>query len=213
MEKRQLLQMLREMGVPYPPDATEATLVEILKRENQKQWTKASKSRAVKIKKKTAPKPAQTEPAGSKPIRSRPKANPVFKRPIQRVEHKVPSPETIRKASSIALDPSREPQIPGDPAFDPSMNSGEPSPAGAAGTCDLCEQSAQASGTTLAAYAFADQVTSKNTVFLCPDCISRVRDQSDDREIRSLKRKARKRANSKLQISYGKVRNAWGYKP
>jgi hypothetical protein len=181
MEKRQLLQMLREMGVPYPPDATEATLVEILKRENQKQWTKASKSRAVKIKKKTAPKPAQTETAGSKPIRSRPKANPVFKRPIQRVEHKVPSPETIRKASSIAL--------------------------------DLCEQSAQASGTTLAAYAFADQVTSKNTVFLCPDCISRVRDQADDREIRSLKRKARKRANSKLQISYGKVRNAWGYKP
>ena len=213
MEKRQLLQMLREMGVPYPPDATEATLVEILKSENQKQWTKASKSRVVKIKKKTEPEPDKTETAGSKPIRRLPKTNPVFKRPIQRVDHKVPSLGTIRKASSKTLDPSREPQIPGDPAFDPSMNSGEPSPAGAAGTCDLCEQSAHASGTTLTAYAFADQVTSKNTVFLCPDCISKVKNQADGREIRILKRKARKRANSMLQISYGKVKNAWGYKP
>jgi hypothetical protein len=213
MEKRQLQQMLREMGVSFPPDATEATLVEILKRENQKQWTKASKSRVVKIKKKTEPKRDKTETAGSKPIRSFPKTNPVFKRPIQRVEHKLASPVMIRKEPSNALEPSREPQIPGAPAFDPSENSGEPSPAGTSGCCDLCEKSDPASDTTLTAYSFADQVTSKNTVFLCPDCISKVRDQADGREIRSLKRKARKRANSKLQISYGKVRKAWGYKP
>jgi len=200
-------------NVPYPLDATEATLVEILKRENQKQWTKASKSRAVINKKKTAPKQDKAEKAGSKPIRSLPKTNPVFKRPIQRVDHKVTSPEMIRKEPSNTFEPSREPQIPVAPTCDPAKGSEESSPAGTAGLCDLCEKSAHASGTKLIAYSFADQVTSKNTVFLCPDCISKVKDQADGREIRILKRKARKRANSRLQISYGKVRNAWGYKP
>jgi len=213
MEKRQLQQMLREMGVSIPPDATEATLVEILKRENQKQWTKASKSRVVKIKKKTEPEPDKTETAGSKPIRRLPKTNPVFKRPIQRVDHKITSRETIRKEPSSPVEPLREPQISGAPTFDPAKGAGESSPAGTAGLCDLCEKSAPASGTTLTASSFADQVTSKNTVFLCPDCISKVTNQADGREIRILKRKARKRANSKLQISYGKVKNAWGYKP
>ena len=104
MEKRQLQQMLREMGVPYPPDATEATLVEILKRENQKQWTKASKSRAVKIKKKSEPKhgrfkeQAQNRSGGlQRPIR-------LSKGPYSELTDKAASREMVPKEPSNTLD-------------------------------------------------------------------------------------------------------------
>jgi hypothetical protein len=219
MEKRQLQLMLREMGVPYPLDATEATLVEILKRENQKQWTKASKSRAVKIKKKSEPKHTEVQRTASKSIRRSSTAGSTFKRPIQRVDRKAASRELVPKEPSNTVGQPhkpatvREPQIPDALTVEPEKAPEKSIPTEAAAICDLCEKPACESGTELIAFSFADQAASRNTVFLCPDCTSRVKDHGDGKDIRVLKRKARKRANSNLHISYRKVKNAWGYKP
>jgi hypothetical protein len=219
MEKRQLQQMLREMGVPYPPDATEATLVEILKRENQKQWTKASKSRAVKIKKKSEPKHPEVQRAASKSIRRPPKVGSAFKRPIQRVGRKAASREMVLKEPSNTFGQPRrpatvrEPIIPDAMTVEPEKAPEKSIPTEAAAICDLCEKPACESGTELMAYSLADQAASRNTVFLCPNCTSRVKEHGDGKDLKVLKRKARKRANANLQISYRKVKNAWGFKP
>jgi hypothetical protein len=219
MDKRQLQQMLREMGVPYPPDATEATLVEILKGENQKQWTKASKSRAVKIKKKSEPKHTEVQRTASKSIRRPPTAGTTFKRPIQRVDRKAASREMVPKDPSNPLGQPRKPAPVGGPQIfdamtvEPEKAPEKSIPIEAAAICDLCDKPSGESGTELIAYSLADQAAYRNTVFLCPDCTSRVKAQGDGKDIRALKRKARKRANSNLQISYRKVKNAWGFKP
>jgi hypothetical protein len=202
MGKRQLQDMLREMGVPYPSDATEETLAEILKNENRKQWMKSSASRGVKIKKKNEPKPHEAQRTAPKPVRGV-KTESIFKRPIQRVGHKATSHRLIQKES----------HPPEASAPEPQKELEKLSPAEAAGICDLCEKSAHESAAKLTAYSFSDQVASRNLVALCPDCLAKVKTQGAGKDIRVLKRKARKRANANLQVSFAKVRNSWGYKP
>jgi hypothetical protein len=195
MEKKQLQAMLREMGVSYPPDATPEMLAEILKQESHKQWLKSSTARGLKIKRRRA-KPERTAvqaPRPQPPPHPQPHAPRVaspFKKPIQRVDRK-PGPRAAEG-------------VPTPPGVDKGAT------AGAAGICDLCEES----GSELVPHPMSEKPGSRHVSILCPDCLAKVRTSKvSDKDLKTLRRKARNRANSDPQVSYGKVKHSWGYKP
>jgi hypothetical protein len=203
MDKRQLQTMLREMRVSFPPEATEAELAELLKQENRRQWMKASALREVRTKKKSAPKQAAPPPADSKPVSRLPKTAPVARKGAKPDSRKLTHRGMIQKRPAAPIAPA-----PGAPkGSDPST------PPESVGACDLCAKPTRESGEKLTAYSLADQAALRNTVFLCPGCIAAVKTQNDARDIRVLKRKARRRADARLHVSYGKVKHTWGYKP
>ena len=203
MDKRQLQTMLREMRVSFPPEATEAELAELLKQENRRQWMKASALREVRTKKKTDSKQAPPSPADSKPIGRLPKTVPVAGRRTKPDGRKLTHHGMIQK----------RPAAPRAPTPDSPKGLDKSTPPESVGACDLCAKPTHESGEKLAAYSLADQAALRNTVFLCPGCIAAVKAQNDARDIRMLKRKARRRADASLQVSYGKVKHTWGYKP
>lgn len=203
MDKRQLQEMLREMKVSYPPEATEAELADMLRQENRRQWMKPSAVREVKTRKRSE-KGHSSPPAESpKPRGLRPKAGAVG------LTRTPPSGPKFTYRGMI----QKKPAAPRTPELDPEETPGLPAAAEAAGTCDRCAKTSPGPGEPISAYSFSDQPALRNTVFLCPECTKTINAQQDGRDIRLLKRKARLRADSRLQVSYGKVKHTWGYKP
>jgi hypothetical protein len=203
MDKRQLQKMLREMKVSYSQEATEEELAELIKQENRRQWTKASALREVKTRKKSEKRHAAPSAEGSKPRGLRPKPGAVVATGVVPAGLKLTHRGMIQKRAAA----------PRTPELDPQKAQGGSTPLESVGACDLCAKPARESGETLAPYSFTDQPALRNTVFLCPGCIETVKTQVDGRDIRALKRKARMRASSSLQVTYGKVKHTWGGKP
>lgn len=198
MDRRQLQEMLREMRVSFSPEATEAELAELLRQENRRQWAKASALREVKTRKKSekdhvAP---PLQPPTSRGLRPKPG----------------PTAPTGRKLTHRGMIQKR-PAAPRTPQPAARQSPGGPVLPEAAEACDLCAKSSREPGGALSAYSFSDQPALRNTVFLCPGCTEAVKAQKDGGDIRALKRKARRRADARLQVSYGKVKHTWGYKP
>jgi uncharacterized protein YlaI len=183
MEKKQLQQMLREMGVAYPADATPETLAEILKEENHRQWLKSSAARIVR-KRREGAAPSTEKPKPHPPRRPGAKPTAPARKPIQRLG-RAPDRHTAGERAAQAADAS------------------------SVTACDLCE----ASGRELSTYAISDKPGSRHRTFLCAECLSRVRRLVTDRELKILKRKARRRAEIEVRVDYGKVEHTWGYKP
>jgi hypothetical protein len=190
MEMRQIQEMLREMGVPYPPDATKETLVEILKQENHKQWLKSSASRIVKAKKrKTVTNHGEVQRPGPKRhVIAKPAS--ALRRPIQHVGASAAAGERVEKAI-------------------PTSQISQKSAPLASNVCDLCENG----GMDLVAYPISEKPGTKHIAALCPDCIAKAKGQFSEKELKVLKRKARIRSNVDPQVTYGRVKNSWGYKP
>lgn len=188
MEKKQLQQMLREMGVAYPADATPETLTEILKEENRRQWVKSSAARIVR-KRRAGAAPAAEAPKPHAPRRPGGKPAAPLRKPIQRVG-RTPDRRTAEEAPAQAPDTA-------------------PHNASSVSACDLCEST----GRELAAYPISEKPGARHTAFLCVECLGRVRRLVTDRELKVLKRKARRRAESEVRVEYGKVEHTWGYTP
>lgn len=188
MEKKQLQEMLREMGVAYPTDATRETLMEILKEENHRQWLKSSVARIVRKRRAGAAQPAET-PKPHPPRRPGGKAPAPLRKPIQRVG-RAPDRRTSGEAAA---------QVPDAAPLDaPSVTA-----------CDLCEST----GRELSTYPISEKPGTRHRAFLCAECLARVRRLVTDRQLKILKRKARRRADTEVKVDYGTVEHTWGYKP
>jgi hypothetical protein len=213
MNKRQLQQTLREMGIEYPPDATHANLMEILDRENQTQWMKSAAGRVIKISKKSGPLPPGPEKSGpkspgtakthllsAKPSRAGAGA---FRTSYPNLE-KATQPDAPQ-AGSLISEPRRSNSTP-TPIFDPTRDLEKYALKRASGVCDLCETSVGKAGQKLKAFLFTEQPgrppTVKNVAALCPGCFSRIQSEGLGSAIKLLKRKARSRINANPKISH-----------
>ncbi|MCP4686899.1 MAG: hypothetical protein GY859_02550 [Desulfobacterales bacterium] len=213
LNKQQLRQTLREMGVGYPADADEDDLREILERENDRLWLnqahgKGARPGARVIRKRRdqrAPAVENRKPGkdGDKP---REKPAPPRQKPAPRKTRNREaawgkrSRDFSRPAPDLAEPPPEREDRHGAPIFDPDRDVDGYALRRANGICDLCEtpveRDSNGKPVGLSAYYFGqhrggEARSLKTVVALCSPCLDKVRAAPRPADIKKLTRKAR----------------------
>ena len=203
------------MGVPYPADADEETLKQILERENSARWLERARrareeGRSVIRKRKSEPGPVHESP-GEEPEPYRPKSESGSDR--RRVQHKYRTASVTDRGKAIpSVEESDSPEAPPlhSPTFDPVRDVDALVLRRAAGVCELCEipESDNQRGTTTGLTpVFIDALldgmtkTLKNVAALCPDCVARLKNGLDLADAKKLRRMARRKVISNVVVS------------
>jgi hypothetical protein len=129
--------------------------------------------------------------------------------PSRHLERRVYRKDPIRKSESAEWKPAPAPGHSGD-SVPPVVQTAKEVEAYALkradGICELCDTPIKAVGGRLTACLFVDlpegkNPTTKDMAVLCPGCADRVHSQHLSRDIKILKRKARRKRISEVQIS------------
>jgi len=209
LNKKQLQETLRQMGIGYSSTASKEDLLKSLQHENQNQWMKSANSgkalRSKILRKKSeSVEPASEEPQKGQRIDTRPHRN---VSPSRQPEKRMSHPEPIRKMELSEREPELD--LPGA-ASPPSFQSARELEAyalkRAKGVCDLCETAIKETEGRLRGCFFMDppegkHPTAKEVAALCPDCFDRVQSQHLSKDMKILKRKGRRKRISEVQIS------------
>lgn len=209
--KKKLQALLRQIGIEYPPAASMEDLLKRLQNENQDYWMRLAKSGRVLRNKRMADQhtdtfsimPEETE-KGVKPNGLSSRA-PAIRQPVKRgglresarvivVEPPPPIPE---QESAESPNPPVVLTIPEIKNY--ALNR-------AKGVCDLCETDTKTTTDRLTVLFFIDPPegksrTPKEAAALCPACLERVKSQRLSKDIKVLKRKARRKRISEVQVS------------
>lgn len=209
LNKKQLQETLRQMGIAYPSTASKEDLIERLEQENRNQWMRSANSGKASVGKRVLRKKGERiEPASGEPKQGngvdphRPRDIPSDRRP----ERQVPKQALIRKMEVI--DPEPGPDLPGKtgPVIPSEKELERYALRRADGVCDLCETATQEKQARLAPCFFMSPpagkpLSAKEVVALCPECFNRVEAQHLAKDIKILKRKARRTRIGEVKIS------------
>lgn len=206
LNKKQLQETLRQMGIDYPSSASKEDLIKRLEHENQNQWMRAANAGNASARKRILRKKGgPVEPASGEAQREALTDKHPFlaPSPVRQPKKQVLKDRPVRKTESIALPPDSE--LPGETS-PPVIRSAKELEAYALkradGVCDLCETTIN----SLTACFFMDPPagkprTAKEVVALCSDCFNRVSSQHLSKDIKLLKRKARQKRIREVKIS------------
>jgi hypothetical protein len=211
LNKKQLQETLRQMGIDYPSTASKEDLIKRLEQENQNQWMRAANSGNSLAKKRVlrrkgepvGPEFGETRPEGLIDKHSSP-GKPSVLQPKKQVLNQRPT----RKMETV--EPKLEPDFPGESPSPiiPSVKELERYALKRAdGVCDLCETTINKQNVPLMACFFMDPPeegkhrTAKEVVALCSNCFNRVQSQHLAKDIKILKRKARQKRIREVKIS------------
>ena len=203
------------MGVPYPADADEETLKQILERENSARWLERARrateeGRSVIRKRRLEPAPVH-ESSGEESEPYRPKSESDSGRRQTHRKHRT-ADVTDRRNAIPSVEESDSPAAPPvhSPTFNPVRDVDALVLRRAAGVCELCEipepdnQRGTPAGLTP---VFIDPLqdgttkTLKNVAALCPDCIARLKNGLDLADAKKLRRMARRKVISNVVVS------------
>ncbi|MFH0726873.1 MAG: hypothetical protein V2B19_11080 [Pseudomonadota bacterium] len=210
LNKKQLQETLRQMGIGYPPSASKEDLLKSLQRENQNQWIRLADnggsvhSKRIVRKKSGRIEAVSVEPQQGERIDKHSQRNAP---PIPRIEKRVQRRDPIRKTEWLELKP--EPDSSGNsspPVVQSAKELKEYALKRADGICELCDTPINGAEDRLMACFFIDPSegrnrTAKEVAALCPDCVNRVQTQHLSKDIKILKRKARRKRISEVKIS------------
>jgi hypothetical protein len=210
LNKMELQETLREMGVKFTDDSSKVELEKILQKENHCRWINIAKNGAVKFKKKgrfadnqlaePAEKRLKTRPVEMR-LKSPPKKPNQFFRYNEKYAEELESVETCSQSET-----NKNLNV-----FDPSKNLEEFALARANGVCDLCQKETDHidfdGKPSLFPYIFVDPInmerkTVKNAVALCFECLKAVQENCTTNDIKILRRKARCKRIKEIQIEY-----------
>jgi hypothetical protein len=210
LNKKQLQETLRQMGIDYSPTASKEDLLKSLQLENQNQWMRLAngdrsfRSKRILRRKGGSIKPVSGEAHNGERIDTTPHRN----TPVTRQsEKRSPYPEPIRKMELAELKPELElPGAASPPSFQSAKELEDYALKRANGVCDLCEIRIKETEDRLTACFFMDppegrQRTAKEVAALCPDCFNRVQSERLPKDIKILKRKARQKRIREVKIS------------
>lgn len=210
LNKKQLQEILRQMRIDYPPTASKEDLLKSLQRENRNQWMQlASNGKSAQSKRVLRKKSGNIEPASTKPQPGEridtppPRKAPPIRPPENRVERREP----VRKTEWVDLKP--EPDSSGNvtpPVVQSAKELENYALTRADGICELCDTPEKEAEDGLTVCYFIDPLegksrTAKEVAVLCPVCFDRVQSQHLSRDIKILKRKARRKRISEVKIS------------
>jgi hypothetical protein len=209
LNKKQLQEILRQMGIDYSPTASKEDLIKRLQLENQNQWMRsAGDGGAFGGNRILRRKSGSIEPVSGDPQRrERVDTSPHRDAPAARMPPKrVPYEEPARETESAWLRP--DPELPGvtrPPVFQSAQEIESYALRRANGVCDLCETRIKESEARLTACFFMDPPegkhgTIKEVAALCSTCFDRVQSQHLTKDIKILKRKARRKRISEVKI-------------
>lgn len=209
--KKQVEATLRQLGVPFSPDASKEELLRTLQHENQRQWMKLAENKRVLRRKgpcrdqnECRPPSAEQPPVIQTPDPRRPH-RPSGRTPDIRTGRPRPRFEkkTERKPAENIPDPTDQPSNPlvhsvqylENYAFERAHD-----------ICELCDTPAKQCAGRLTAFFFNDRPdgkprTTKDVAVLCPDCLTRFQSNPVSKDIKILKRKARRSRISEVKIT------------
>lgn len=209
LNRKQLQETLREMGIRFPPDASRDELKEILEEANRRQWLKTACTQTpgrlgqvIRRRGRASHPPAGKSVEPPAPAASR-------KAPAATALPRVPAASQDAPLPALGRRPKPREQV-SAPVFDRTANLETYALARANGVCDLCEQApAPAPGgkpTGLRPCFFADPPdggprTVKTVAALCPDCYERVSTSPSVSDLKLLKRKARRPRQAEVAVS------------
>jgi hypothetical protein len=222
MRKRQLILMLREMGLGGFSDETEETLEAILRDENRKKWLKDAHSARNKSTGRLVRRPRQEQDAPLPDDESEPattseedkdktdRPNPKEAGPLREYSESQSDPGRLTPLPEPASSPDPDKPISDTPVFDRTADIEKIVLRRAAGHCELCEvlesELDQAAGQKLEACSFgpAENVAVKalkTMAALCPACADQIRSDPSPVVIKALTRKARGKIISDTAVS------------
>ena len=215
VNRRQLIGMLREMGVQGVSGETLESLEAILKDENRKRWLKdataARNERAAGIVRRRRKGETPSLPEGeSDPVTKREESGTGFPNPVE-AQRMREAAMTRSAPLRLEADPESDPAPRHEgPVFDRIADVEKSVLRRAGGRCELCDEpeisEGQGIGRELEVCSFAapEERAAKNiktVAVLCPACAERIRMDASPADIKKLTRKARGKIISHTAVS------------
>lgn len=210
LNRKQLMETLREMGVAFPTDAGRDELLAILEAANQRQWLKAARNQAtarrgqIIRRRRDLPQGKAENAAASTPAEDAAGSSPS---PAPALEIAMPSEVELPPRPNFH--PTPKERVPAS-IYDRTQNLEATALKRADGVCELCDQRPKpgigdAPGGLKACY-FIDPPegnprTAKTVAALCPDCYDRITQGPTSAELKLLKRKARRKGTREVAVT------------
>lgn len=208
--KKQVEATLRQMGVQFSPDASKEELIKTLQHENQRQWMKLAENKKVLRRKSRSREQDECRPPSVE--EPQPTKAPATRRPHRSSERtsdyraKNHRSADERKPGRIPAENSPPPDQPGKPVVHSAQYLENYAFERAHDVCELCDTPATQCTGRLRACFFNDPPggkprTAKDVAALCPDCLARFQSKPLSKDIKILKRKARRSRISEVKIT------------